>query len=48
MVALCKGRASFTDAFFCNLNTVNPKVFPDHGRIRFIIEVNSLEVSNIV
>ena len=26
MIALCKGRGNFTNAFSSNLNTINPKV----------------------
>ena len=46
MIASCKGRVSFTNALFSNLNTINLKVFPKHGGISKILEVNSLEVSN--
>ena len=41
MIALRKGRGSFTNAFFSNLNTINQKIFPKHGGIGFIHEVNS-------
>ena len=41
MIALCKGRGSFTNGFSSNVNTINPKVFPKHGGKRFILEVNS-------
>ena len=41
MIALCKGMVSFTYAFFCNLNTINPKVFPKHDEIEFILEITS-------
>ena len=41
MIALCKRRGSFTKAFSGNLNTINRKVFPKHGGIGFIPEVNS-------
>ena len=41
MIASCKGSWSFTNAFSSNLNTVNPKVFPKHDGIGFILEVNS-------
>ena len=40
-IALCEERGSFTSAFSSNLNTINPKVFPKHGGIGFILEVNS-------
>ena len=40
MIALCKGRGSFTNVFSSNVNTINPKVFPKHGGIGFILEVN--------
>ena len=34
MIRSCQGgRESFTNAFYSNLNTVNLKVLPDHGRI---------------
>ena len=48
MITLCKGRGSFTNTFSSNLNTINRKVFPKHGGIGFILEVNSYEVSNVV
>ena len=48
MIPWCKERGSFTNAFSSNLNTVNLKVFPKHGQIGFILEVNSSEVSNVV
>ena len=48
MVALCKGRENITNAFSSNLKTINPKVFPKHGGIGFILEVNSEEVLNVV
>ena len=41
MIASCKGSWSFTNAFSSNLSPVNPKVFPKHGGIGFILEVNS-------
>ena len=31
MIASCKKRGSFTNAFSSNLNTNNLKVFPNHG-----------------
>ena len=40
MIALCKGRESFANTTSSNLNTINPKVFPMHGGIGFILEVN--------
>ena len=40
-VALCKGRGSFTYVFSSNLNTKSLKVFPKHGGIGFILEINS-------
>ena len=41
MVALCKGKVSFTNAFSSNLNTINPKGFPKHDGIGFTYKVNS-------
>ena len=41
MIALYKGRETFTKVFSSNRNTINPKVFPKHGGIGFILEVNS-------
>ena len=41
MVALYKGRDSVTNAFSSDLNTIYPNVFPKHGEIEFILEVNS-------
>ena len=41
MIALWKGRGSLTNAFCSNLSTINPKVFPKHGGIGFMLEVNS-------
>ena len=41
MIALCKGKGSFTNAFSSNLNTRNLKVFPKYGGKGFILEVNS-------
>ena len=41
IVALCKGRGSFTYAFSSNLNTKGLRVFSKHGGIGFILEVNS-------
>ena len=38
-IVLCKVIGSFTNAFSSNLNTINPKVFPKHGGIRFIFEI---------
>ena len=41
MIALFKGKGSFKNAFFSNLNTINLKVFLKHSGIGFILEVNS-------
>ena len=41
MIALRKGRGSFTNAISSNPNTINSKVFPKHGGIGFIVEVIS-------
>ena len=41
LITLCKGRGSFTNTFSSNLNTRNPNVFLKHGRIGFILEINS-------
>ena len=41
MIALCKGKMRFTNAFSSNLNTINPKGFPKHGGIGFVLEVDS-------
>ena len=41
MIALRKGRGSFTNAISSNPNTISSKVFPKHGGIGFIVEVIS-------
>ena len=41
MIALCKGKVSFTNAFSSNLNTKNPKDFPKRDGIGFILEIKS-------
>ena len=41
MIALCKGRGSFTNVFSSNLKTINAKVFLKNDGIGFIFDVNS-------
>ena len=38
---LMQRKGEFHNAFSNNLNTISPKVFPKHGGIEFILEVNS-------
>ena len=33
-------RGSFKNLFFSNINTINPKAFPKHSGIGFILDIN--------
>ena len=47
MIALCQEIRSFTNTFSSNLNTINPKIFPKHGGIRFIFDFSNVVSSSV-